>query len=497
MAWGKGSTLSSCDAILRRVEANDAKLTDLVILPMKTFGVYEVERLGTAIASGANTNLHSISASGHHLPPDALKRFGLALSAQAKMILGSGKHSSSVNPNGITKLALGSKDMGDEGVVALCEGLKETNGGVIRHIDFGWKNIGKDGMAAIGETFAASNHLKSMDLSRNENVGDKGIASFAHAAKSGAHDVALFSSLEKLVLSECNIGHSGVSILVTEVMLNLTNPLDFSINSNPIGTVGCCHISELCAIPGKGSLFSHLNLSQCNIGNGGILALTDSTMNGEAHGLKALDLSENSITERGAEEFAKSMPKFWPHMVELKLAKNHLGEKGVKALTGALYKRHDTWPNDDIPSPDKDQLDCGNRTLNSLDLSGSNCGILGATCALMCGSLSTVRLFNNRLGSDGFRAISRYLRGGHPSIVNLDLGGNESEEEAVVALLDAIATKYDDDAVSKLAVLEIGGNKFGDVAMKALEQVKLVWPKLDVAHDKPTPAAQIDEIGQE
>merc|ERR1712194_711668 len=117
-------------------------------------------------------------------------------------------------------------------------------------------------------------------------------------------------------------------------------------------------------------------------------------------------------------------------------------------------------------------------------------------CALMSGSLSTVRLFNNRLGSDGFRAISRYLRGGHPSIVNLDLGGNDSEEEAVVALLDAIATKYNDDAVSKLAVLEIGGNEFGNVAMKALEQVKLVWPKLDVAHDKPTQeTAQSDEIG--
>ena len=46
---GKGGSLRSCDALLKRVEENDPRLTELVILPMKTFGVSDIERLSVAI----------------------------------------------------------------------------------------------------------------------------------------------------------------------------------------------------------------------------------------------------------------------------------------------------------------------------------------------------------------------------------------------------------------------------------------------------------------
>jgi hypothetical protein len=146
----------SCDALLKRVEENDDKLVELVILPMKTFGGAELDRLSNAIgkklillipdtckhcititlycvisspASGKNTNLKSISASGHSIPTDALKRFGSALSQQTKKF------------DGIAHIAIGSRDMGDEGVVALCEGLDGSNGGLIQTLDLGWKEM--------------------------------------------------------------------------------------------------------------------------------------------------------------------------------------------------------------------------------------------------------------------------------------------------------------------------------------------------------------------
>ena len=110
----------------------------------------------------------------------------------------------------------------------------------------------------------------------------------------------------------------------------------------------------------------------------------------------------------------------------------------------------------------------------------------------MSGGLTTLRLFNNRLGSDGFYAIAPLLQGGHPSIENLDLGGNTADEDAVVALLNSIADNNTGTTInegnnftSTLSVLEIGGNKFGNDAMEALNRLKLVFPKLDVAHDKP------------
>lgn len=128
MAWGKGGSIASCDALIKRVENNDPKLTELVILPMKTFGSAELEKLSSAIASGTNTNLQSISASGHHLPPDSLKSFGLALSTQANHAV----QQSDGAKGGISRLAIGSKDMGDDGMIALCEGLKESNGGMLQ-----------------------------------------------------------------------------------------------------------------------------------------------------------------------------------------------------------------------------------------------------------------------------------------------------------------------------------------------------------------------------
>lgn len=43
--------------------------------------------------------------------------------------------------SGITNLAIGSKDMGDEGVIGLCKGLEESNGALLQFVDFGWKNL--------------------------------------------------------------------------------------------------------------------------------------------------------------------------------------------------------------------------------------------------------------------------------------------------------------------------------------------------------------------
>eukprot|EP00579_Thalassiosira_antarctica_P010738 CAMPEP_0201916646 /NCGR_PEP_ID=MMETSP0903-20130614/6234_1 /ASSEMBLY_ACC=CAM_ASM_000552 /TAXON_ID=420261 /ORGANISM="Thalassiosira antarctica, Strain CCMP982" /LENGTH=481 /DNA_ID=CAMNT_0048452521 /DNA_START=47 /DNA_END=1489 /DNA_ORIENTATION=+ len=477
MAWEKGGSIRSCDALLKRVEDNDPKLTELVILPMKTFGMADMERLSNAIASGGNTNLQSISASGHRLPPDSLKQFGLALSTQAKALLQNKENT----PSGITSVAIGSKDMGDEGMIAFCEGLEESNGGLLQCLDFGWKNLGKEGVQAIGRTFATSKYLTHIDLSRNNAIGSEGIKCIANAAKEKSENgTVAFPSLEKMILSECNIDSTGVQSL-TDIIIgadnNRSKPIYLAISSNPLGSEGCGELSKLCAIPGKGSMISHLHLSQCSIGDEGIKLLSSAAISNSCIGLTVLDLSGNSITKDGVKVFAESLGESWPDLVELKMAKNELEGDGVTSMMGALIARRDGTT--DEPAGKK------NTTLQNLDLSCTNCGIEGAKAALMGGGLSTLRMFNNRLGSDGFNSLSSLLQGGHPSIENLDLGGNDAGEEAVVALLNAIADTQEGEASSKLSVLEIGGNKFGEEAMVALNELKQVWPLLDVAHDNP------------
>mmetsp|Transcript_17642 Transcript_17642/g.38233 ORF Transcript_17642/g.38233 Transcript_17642/m.38233 type:complete len:484 (-) Transcript_17642:74-1525(-) len=482
MAWGKGGSLRSCDALLKRVEDNDPLLSELVILPMKTFGPSDVERLSRAIASGSNTHLHSVSASGHDLPPKSLKRFALALSAQAIKML---RISDEEKTSGITSVAIGSKDTGDEGVVAFCEGLQATKGGLLQSLDFGWKNLGKDGMQAIGKTFGASRCVTYIDLSRNA-IGSEGITCMANAIKEKSKGCSLgFPSLEKIILSECNISSSGVHSL-SEIIFgegsNRCESIHLAIGSNPIEAEGCGALSKLCSIPGRGSMISHLQLSQCSIGDEGVKLLSSAAMSNSCTWLTFLDLSDNSITKDGAETFAKSLTKSWPDLVELKLAQNELGAEGVTSVMEALVTSGDAII--DGPAEKK------NSTLQNLDLSCTNCGINGAKSTLLSGALTTLRLFDNRLGSVGFNALSPLLEGGHPTIENLDLGGNSAGEEAVVSLLNSIADRREEGPESKLSVLEIGGNKFGDNALEALNELKRVKPLLDVAHDKPVREAE-------
>lgn len=48
MAWGT-SSFKSCDALLKRIENDDSQLKELVVLPMKTFGGNEVNRLASIL----------------------------------------------------------------------------------------------------------------------------------------------------------------------------------------------------------------------------------------------------------------------------------------------------------------------------------------------------------------------------------------------------------------------------------------------------------------
>ena len=382
---------------------------------------------------------------------------------------------------------------------------------------------GKNGLQAIGRTFGSSNHLKQMNLSRNSNIGNDGMATFATSivtASSSTTTTAL-PSLESLILSDCNIGPLGMQSLAQiltpsadDSIIRRAQQINLTISSNPIGAEGCDTLSKLISISSdKGedggssssSILSHLFMSQCSIGDEGLVNLLQSaasttmdTSMGHFSGLTVLDLSENSITKDGVKVLAESLTRSWPDLVELKLAKNELEGEGVVALMESLVSRSDKVDY----STEEEKEEKKNATLDNLDISCTNCGIEGAKAALMSGGLTTLRLFNNRLGSDGFYAIAPLLQGGHPSIENLDLGGNNADEDAVVALLNSIAdnnttagTTINDGSnfTSTLSVLEIGGNKFGNDAMEALNRLKLVFPKLDMAHDKPIQEAEMGE----
>jgi hypothetical protein len=216
-ATNRGAAAKSCDALLKRVEENDVNLTDLVILPSKSFGGPEVERLAAALSE--NTHLKSLSASGHAVPPTALRVLAQAM----------------VQSTTFTKIAVGDKDMGDEGVIALCS----SGCGNMEVLDLAYKSVSEKGMKVLGETFGNSTRLMELNLSRNPTIGNQGLVAFCEAVSG---DV-LLPNLHTLNIAECEIGAEGVGCLST--LLVQTGCTTLGLASNPLGASSCSSLIPL------------------------------------------------------------------------------------------------------------------------------------------------------------------------------------------------------------------------------------------------------------
>jgi len=526
MVWGTAGGIKSCDSILKRIEANDPKLTELVILPMKVFGAVEVDRLAAAIANGTNRTLKSINASGHAIPPTSC--FTLASAIASVHSTGGG--------GGVTDVAIGDGTMGDEGIIAFCKALEESSGGGLEVLDFSFKGITKDGTTAINRAFGHSPTLRRLHLYRNIGIGDEGMESLCHnhhlsAEGKGEKEgdaLLLFPALEYLDLSECSIGAAGVRPLVLGLLSDSSTdggyddddddgterrkPIDLILSRNNIGPDACHHLARMMLNQNESSsrLLRCLNVQNCAIGDEGLRILlssiTNDGSNNSSSSLEQLDLTGNKITGAGSmidETVTNALVRLT--LKNLCLAHNPIGVEGIITLASSLA------------------ASTTNTHFDLIDLTKTDCGIDGALSLLRCCtsgrddkegggvSIQTLRLFDNDLGSDGFEAFATYwttkailASDGHPalpSLVNLDIGGNRASEKAVVSLLQVFKTLVSDRIVNDngittdssgqsqqplglLRTLEIGGNAIGEEAEGVIEELTKVWPELDVVRDR-------------
>ena len=456
--------------MLDRVENNDPSLIDLVILPAKTFGDVELTRLATIISSGKNKNLKSISASGHAVSPSALALLGSALASQH------GKN--------VREVAVGDENMKDEGVEAFCKPLLEANGGSLERVDFAFKNISVVGAEIIGRTFGASQCIRCIDLYRNPNIGDEGMAAFSTSAMGSDN---CFINLGYVDISECDVGAVGAKALV-ECLTHGENDsarsslIEIQMSKNPLGAESCLYLKELISEKKDGGSIVHkISMKRCSIGDDGFSSLVDA-FKSSCQGFSSLDVAGNGITEAGALIFAEALKlnsSNLQSLQELILADNSIGDESVLSIAKSLRNAEEE----------------GNCSISILDLSTTKCGLNGAQALLKCASLKSLRLFNNNLACEGFEALTPLLIGGHPTLEHLDLGGNRAKESAVAALLGAIMIGNERDN-SALRTLELGGNEVGEVVEEILKELNQVLPELDVARDRPS-VEQPNEISEE
>lgn len=398
--------------------------------------------------------------------------------------MGSAIASQSQSQYGITSIAIGDEKMSDEGVLSFCLGLKDVNGGSLKYVDFALKGMTKVGAEMIGTVFGPSQKFESLILYRNADIGDDGLEALCHAALESTSTSFPFPALKKIDVSECNIGIKGVESLVAcllekkdETETRSSRLIDLSLNSNPIGSKACTHLAKLISSPSSEySMLKSLSLKKCSIGDDGLEIIATTFINGgpQCGSLTFLDLSGNEFGSKGMTLLASAIKQGKENIKGLKelcLADNDkIGEEGIVALANSLIQ---------LPA----NAD-GNSSLTILDLTNTNCGAGGASALMKCSSLSSLRLFNNSLGSEGIEAISSHLVGGHPYLKNLDLGGNRAKGKATAQLLRSIM-KDQNCFKNSLETLELGGNENHDESL--FDEARKKRPEIDIAPVKETP----------
>ena len=476
-AWGKNGSARSCDALLKRVEQNDPRLSELIILPLKRFGSNELFRLSKALESGINTNLKSLQASGHAIDDvRALEALGRGLSK-------------------IESIAIGDSETSDAGVCAFCQGMesnpKRNDGSIaLKSVDLSYKNIGKDGLRAVLKVFANLPSLEYLDLSRNEQFGPS--FQFWEETSSLSLSTPILANLTHLDLSSCGLDAKSCSTLLKAMDGNENDnnarDLVLKLNSNDLSDRE--GLKEMMSILSKGTLVTELFLSRCQIGDEGLEIMVDECCSGQNTSnngsLQRLDLSHNNLSSVSPlakqlhprpDNTSSSNPyHYFSGLEKLDLTGNPLGSNLLSSI-----ESNPEWI----------------LSLQELDLSHTSCDVYGAmelirSCNTKKSSLKKLNLFGNGLGSNGFLALSDILHGGHLSLEYLDLGGNGAEESAVVVLVMALGKFLEDDSdqeivpkgESTLQVLVVGANKGGPALEKAIKDVQKVHPSLDIARDK-------------
>ena len=428
-AWG-----TSCDSLLTRLEQCDPTLKELVVLPTKSFGDAEVMRLVKVLESRSNPFWTNLSASGHAVSNEVLFLLGQAIGRQTVM----------------TSLAIGNKDMGDDGVVALCDGLAAGGTSPLLAIDLSYKGLRRRGLMSIFETLGASN-LQRLDLSRNLSI----CTCRLRLREELAEGTSIFKKLEMLNLSDCNVDNEFVEDLQT--LIQPHEPMSLRLDGNPNITV----------LP---TLHSHVNklyISGCQISDGAMKQLSEMESS-SMQGLQLLDMSKNEITSDGAQSLAsalyssKNETSRFPNLLELDLSGNALDESGVMAILSALAIR--------------------GKTMATLDLSETHCGTSGAVAAAFECPVASLRLFGNQLGAEGFFALASAIRTVQTlGLSELDLSGNGATASAVTALLNAL---IDIRIPIQLTSLVIGGNANNPDVEATIALLKERFPHMEIARDK-------------
>ena len=281
----------------------------------------------------------------------------------------------------LQRLYLSYNNIGAEGAVALADGLKSCSN--LQRLNLATNNIGAEGAVALADVLKSCSNLQCLDLYAN-NIGAEGAVALADGLKS-------CSNLQRLYLSTNNISDEG-AVALADGLKSCSNLQRLDLYANNIGAEGAVALAN--GLKSCSNL-QRLYLYDNNIGAEGAVALADGLKS--CSNLQGLDLYANNIGTEGAVALADGL-KSCSNLQHLNLSTNNIGAEGAVALADVLKS-------------------CSN--LQDLYLSTNNIGAEGAVALAdglkSCSNLQYLHLSANNIGAEAKAAIRARLK--RPSLL--------------------------------------------------------------------------------
>lgn len=222
--------------------------------------------------------VHSVSLCGTQIPHEVAVQIANALRIN----------------NVLTDLSLWDNNIGDEGITAISQALKDNKKTNLATLNVAYNNISFDGTAALASTLIDSVVLTTLNLSNNR-IDEEGGNLIANALKGNK------------VLTSLDIGNNFLrrgAIDIANALEENNTLTELSLSRNYIDRDGGKELGKA-LITNK--TLTDLNLSKNEIRDSGMTSLADALIENDT--LKSLSLSFNTINLTDAESFASALLK--------------------------------------------------------------------------------------------------------------------------------------------------------------------------------------------